>query len=1088
MKSILETCKPREDILTGSFNPEIFTANLSEVIRYYQDDSVNFESIYTDARQFFDVATYPTASLRQLLGDVFGRLSGDNSRPALHRLETAFGGGKTHALIACTHVAYRGTEIAPVMGGIMDADLLPEPGEVAVVGVQGDEIPVHEPKGKALVPYTLWGELAYQIGGDALYQQVEDVATSYAAPGRPYLDAVVGSRDQKVLILLDELAQYAARLEAARPDGGEQLAAFLFSLHGYARTHPGIGVVVTLAGRMDAFASQTKQLSTLLSEVTGEDVDEETALSVGQKAVDQVTSVAFRDTAPGLVPVRAAELSKVLAQRLLQDVDRGESEVAAEEYAAMYERNARLLPDVAVRADYEDRMAANYPFHPTLIDFLNNRLSTAENFQGTRGVLRVLAYAMRSIWRNQVDAPMIHGCHLDLRNPAIANELLGRTGSSDFLPVLNADIGGPDTEQLESSRSNAEEADLQNPHPQGYPMYEYAWKTVFLHSLVGREQGLSSPVFGVTEPQALFAASLPELTPPQVKKALDKIEDLEGGAFYLRHRDGRYYASVEPSTRRALSRIWHSLKSQEERIQETLNATARKVVSADVGTFHVEHDVYAPEHIPDGQERPVLGLVAVDAGEIDVESFITTRGPHHPRERQNLVFLLVPETVRVTQETRATSMFSDTDEKAEKALNRLQDNARWAVAIRELRKRPQDYGINPARLDRNDFRQRATEREKALETSMTEAYNSLWFPSASGTIQQKMIKTAGGEGGASVVQRIRKVLLDDNELITGEHTDQATLTNFQQLFFQRSETPALEDLRSNFLCRRDWPTLTSIEIFDKIIRAGVKKGKWCLFRMLSDESTRPDEFYDRDTDLHLSLDLRQAGYCIIRPQDAKKRHWTETDKPDPHKIKDWVKKDIGKYDAVSVADLKTGVRQAHGDVDDQDLSEALGDLIRGERVLAYQGREDQQEKPQLYHGAAAALYTPGEDDVVVTKSEAAKRGWLVDEPESLTLSSREGAEILVPLLGRIGSLYNRGASSAIEELDLTELELPEGGTLRLSLHNAPPESLRLLGELLEVLDGVAEMGPQTRGYLEIKEPPEDCPFVKELKRIKEEGE
>jgi hypothetical protein len=502
----------------------------------------------------------------------------------------------------------------------------------------------------------------------------------------------------------------------------------------------------------------------------------------------------------------------------------------------------------------------------------------------------------------------------------------------------------------------------------------------------------------------------------------------------------------------------------------------------------VEHDVYAPEHIPDGKEVPVLGLVAVDAGEIDVKSFITTRGPNAPRERQNLVFLLVPETVQVKQAKRAPSMFSDIDGKAEKALNRLQDNARWAVAIRELRKRPQDYGINPARLDRDDFRQRATEREKALETSMTEAYNSLWFPSASGSIQQKTIKTAGGEGGASMIQRIRKVLLDDNELITAEHTDQATLTNFQQLFFQRSETPALEDLRSNFLCRRDWPVLASIEVFDKIIRAGVTKGKWCLFRMLSDESTKPEEFYDRDTDLPLSLDLRQAGYCTIRPQDAKKRYWTKTDKPDPHKIKGWIKDDVAKYDAVSVEDLKAGVTQDHGDVDDQDFSEALSDLIRGGRMLAYQGREDQQEKPQLYHGAAAALYTPGQDDVVVTKSEAAKRGWLIDKTPVFTLSGREGAEILAPLLGRIGSLYNRGASTAIEDLDLIELQLPEGGTLRLSLHDASPASLRLLGELFEVLDGVAEMGPQTEGYLEIEDPPEDCPFMNELKRLQEENE
>jgi len=33
--------------------------------------------------------------------------------------------------------------------------------------------------------------------------------------------------------------------------------------------------------------------------------------------------------------------------------------------------------------------------------------------------------------------------------------VLGRTGSSDLLPVLNADIGGVDTAQLEGGRSNS---------------------------------------------------------------------------------------------------------------------------------------------------------------------------------------------------------------------------------------------------------------------------------------------------------------------------------------------------------------------------------------------------------------------------------------------------------------------------------------------------------------------------------------------------------------------------------------------------------------------------------------------------------
>jgi len=261
MRSILETCQPRADILGGTFNPEIFTASLSQVMDRYRDRGV-VDSIYTDAEQFFREATYPTEGLCRVLRETFGRLSGDNSIPALHRLENAFGGGKTHILISLVHLGFRGKELASVAESLVDPDLLLPPGEVDVVGVAGDELAIHKPQGTELVPYTLWGEIAFQVGGEELYRQVETAATSYGSPGREYFDAVLGGR--KTLIMLDEVAQYATRLEAARPNGAESLASFLMSLHGYARNHPGISVVLTLAGQSDAFSRQTKTLAQLI--------------------------------------------------------------------------------------------------------------------------------------------------------------------------------------------------------------------------------------------------------------------------------------------------------------------------------------------------------------------------------------------------------------------------------------------------------------------------------------------------------------------------------------------------------------------------------------------------------------------------------------------------------------------------------------------------------------------------------------------------------------------------------------------------------------------------------------------------------
>src|SRR5690606_37768748 len=126
----------------------------------------------------------------------FRRLNGDNMVPFLSRLETGFGGGKTHTLIACTHLAHRGTELASLVSEInlVDPQYLPAPGSINVVGIAGDELSVVLSQGEKVVPYTLWAELAKQVGGPELLKQVEAEAFTPAAPGETFFDRVLGGR------------------------------------------------------------------------------------------------------------------------------------------------------------------------------------------------------------------------------------------------------------------------------------------------------------------------------------------------------------------------------------------------------------------------------------------------------------------------------------------------------------------------------------------------------------------------------------------------------------------------------------------------------------------------------------------------------------------------------------------------------------------------------------------------------------------------------------------------------------------------------------------------------------------------------
>jgi predicted AAA+ superfamily ATPase len=447
---VLKACQPRKDLLSGSINLEIFTASLSQVANHYKGQGTG-HPIYTDAKTFFAEGTHFTENMQMVLRDVVSRLKGDTTASALKRLETGFGGGKTHTLIACLHLAMKGKELAPYVSAFIAAENLPEPGTVDVVAIAGDAVPVKEARKTELKPYPLWTEIARQLGGAELCKEVAEYTERLDSPDEAFFDRIFAGR--KVLILIDELAHYAARWTVAYPTAKTMLSTFFMSLLGYASQHPGIAIVVTLAGLQDAFSVQTAELSKTLSDITGHSVDAGQALTIQQDAAGELSTVLARSETV-VVPVKAKDLSAVLGKRLFEHIDREEARRTVEDYRHLYGRNASLLPGSLQLEPFFEEMLATYPFHPTMLDLLNNRLSTVPTFQKTRGVLRILALAVRALWNGKTDVPMIHACHLDFMDSRTVDELLGRTDNSSMIPVLNADIGTSDSSGLQGGRSD----------------------------------------------------------------------------------------------------------------------------------------------------------------------------------------------------------------------------------------------------------------------------------------------------------------------------------------------------------------------------------------------------------------------------------------------------------------------------------------------------------------------------------------------------------------------------------------------------------------------------------------------------------
>jgi predicted AAA+ superfamily ATPase len=177
IKVLFEAYTPREEVLSGELTDEMFAARLSDVAQGKAHPT------YQDPEQFF-ANTFPTERVQSFLKEVLGRLSGkDPTASAFFQLNTSFGGGKTHTLIALYHLAQSRLSKGALQRLHLSADLLPKD-RVKVVTIVGDDLdPANGVRKEGVKVHHLWGELAFQLGGPDGYALVEQSDVQGIAPG-----------------------------------------------------------------------------------------------------------------------------------------------------------------------------------------------------------------------------------------------------------------------------------------------------------------------------------------------------------------------------------------------------------------------------------------------------------------------------------------------------------------------------------------------------------------------------------------------------------------------------------------------------------------------------------------------------------------------------------------------------------------------------------------------------------------------------------------------------------------------------------------------------------------------------------------
>jgi len=669
---IFDTCVPRDEILSGDLSLDLFAAKLRLVVEG------TAPQVYQDANKFF-ANTFATDGIKTLIREVFSRLMKQSAGAGVVRLETSFGGGKTHDEIALWHICKQGREILG-LERFTDISVIPDR-PIQVAAIDGRDLDpeqgvYHSDSG--LTTYTLWGEIAYQIGGISGYQLLQGSDKSGVSPGTSVLERLTGG--QPTVIILDEIARYLRSAKAkqiGRSDLAKQVVAFLFSLMDLAAACDNLVLVYSLASTADTFAEETAELQ------------ETMRASARQERV--------------LSPSTDIEIYNIVKQRVFDRVSEEVAQKAASEYLAAY-RNCRVnLPDGCKDASYSEAIAQSYPFHPELFNLLTKKIASIPEFQKTRGALRLFAQVVRHLWENRDGwMPMIHTHHIPIgMDGEITNDLTSRLQRSPLRNAIGADIYNPDGRPAYAQLQDGEWIAAGKP-----PFSTWVARSIFLHSLT---QGNSSGI-------RLAELNLSLLTPGVDSGFVDRaLERLTKVAWYLDFDPITSLARFkeEPS----INKIITEEKEQVGVVLAKEDLRTRRDSIFAKKFFTLVSNIESPGDVDDNPDD--VALCAIDFDEAMVNAS-TDAAP----ELIERIFNNSGESGKFrTYRNRLLFLVANRLE-----LEAAIDNAREYKAIQNILK-SQNRLADLSGSQQKQLKEREGAKDIAVRVSLTNAYRHLFYPS-----------------------------------------------------------------------------------------------------------------------------------------------------------------------------------------------------------------------------------------------------------------------------------------------------------------------------------------------------------------------
>lgn len=780
---IFDICTPRPDVLKGALLEADFAADLAQVLR--NEGPLD----YRDPQRFFD-NSYPTRGLKSLLRYVGLRLAGSPDQiGALFRLDTQFGGGKTHSLIALAHAVRAGKAVSGI-DEFIDSKLIPS-GAVRVAAFDGENAdPANGRRlSDAIRAYTPWGELAFALAGEAGYRLVERSDQSGQAPGANTLRELFGQ--EPCLILLDELAVYLRKVSGGQQAAfaAEQLTAFLTGLFKAVESTPTAALVYTLAlgkdGKSaDAYAQENQTVASFMAEAA---------------------SVSARKAAL-LDPTEEDETVKVLCRRLFGSIDAEKAKATVAAYKHLWDANQDALPKPSLQDRRDEEFLAGYPLHPELIATLTNKTSTLGNFQRVRGMLRLLARTVAQVWaRHPDDAYAIHLHHIDPGFEPIRQEIVTRLDQRQLTPAIKAEVAAHEGE------TPALAQDLDARHYAGLAPYgSYVARCVLFHTLAFQDS-----LRGATAEELRYAILSPGTDLSFIDDARKRFV---ADSAYLDDRPNvplRFLA--EANLTQMIRRQEMQVDPAESRAQ--LNDRIRAIFGGQA--LNLVPFASGPHDVPDdsGEGRPYLVLINYDAATVSPDALAVPEliertylhkgnGSDWRRNRNNVTFLVADAGSVAGMKSRMTRRLAL---EALRAPDKQRDLAEYQVA------------------KLGEYYERSAQE---LALAIQQSYRHIFYPSrnrieganvdlAHTAVDVQTASDRPGDGQKQVVTQLQNV---GKLRLAGDAPDSPA--------YIRDRTPlkkgqiTVADMRNEFRLDPSLPMLVGDDVFLRGIRLGIEQGEY----------------------------------------------------------------------------------------------------------------------------------------------------------------------------------------------------------------------------------------------------------------------